>query len=231
MIAHDCHLLHDHSNHTPKPPGPSTRLEGWSECLQEAQERQERWKMWCLVGTWKTNLHGYLTDPGFPTDTQSRLGTTLQGSSTVGSNVRNLSQQQVSAPFQTFGENNYKRIISFPIAQCCMPYPPWTAARGHGRSQISHTAWGGQWHLMAMTYSVCHQNLSSDIAILGHCYLLCTGNGHKSNCWCSARFGKGLGTAWQGSVDAWTGGRGEENLSFGCNLMIGRSAVKLYSLK
>ena len=80
MIAHDCHLLHDHSNHTPKPPGPSTRLEGWSECLQEAQERQERWKMWCLVGTWKTNLHGYLTDPGFPTDTQSRLGTTSRSS-------------------------------------------------------------------------------------------------------------------------------------------------------
>ena len=64
---------------------------------------------------------------------------------------------------------------------------------------------------MAMTYSVCHQNMASDIAILGHCCLLCTGNGHKSNCWCSARIGKGLGTAWQGSVDAWAGGRGEES--------------------
>ena len=126
----------------------------------------------------KTELCTFWFDQGSPA--------TLQGSSTVGSNVRNLSQQQVSAPFQTFGENNYKRIISFPIAQCCMPYPPWTAARGHGRSKISHTAWGGQWQWQWQW----------QWQMIG----------------CPARIGSSLGATWSGSIDAWARGRGERSL-------------------
>ena len=88
--------------------------------------------------------------------------------------------------FRTFGENNYKRIISFPIAQCCMPYPPWAAARGHGRSKISHTAWGGQWQWQWQW----------QWQMIG----------------CPARIGSSLGATWSGSIDAWARGRGERSL-------------------